>query len=53
MKDVVRTVRVPEHDDKLIEQLVKQGRFINKSDFLRQAVKKMLESEREEGAHLT
>jgi len=46
MNDVRIAARIPEQDDSQIEDLVKQGRFINKSGFLRKAVRKLLESEK-------
>lgn len=46
MNDVRIAARIPEQDDSQIEDLVKQGRFINKSDFLRKAVRKLLKSEK-------
>jgi len=43
LKDVRIAARIPEQDDNTIERLVRDGRFINKSDFFRQAIKKLLE----------
>jgi len=43
MYDVRMAVRVPIKDREAIEQLVKEGRYINRSDFFRQAIKKLLE----------
>ena len=42
LNDVKVSARIPMEDDKLIEKLVKEGKFLNKSDFLRKAVKKLL-----------
>jgi len=48
-KNVIMSIRIPYQDVKRIEQLVKQGRFMNRSDFLRIAIKKLLELELEKG----
>ena len=45
MNDVRIAARIPEKDDALIEKLVKQGKFLNKCDFFRHAVRKLLEVE--------
>jgi len=45
MTAIKLTFRLPLEDYKLINQLVKQGKYLNKSDFLRKAVKKQLEKE--------
>jgi len=39
------SARIPLEDNKAIEKLVKEGKYINKSDFFRKAIKKLLESE--------
>ena len=41
------SARIPLEDDKQIEKLVRQGKYINKRDFFRKAIKKLLESESE------
>ena len=46
-KGKIATVKLPPQDYKRIEELVKEGKYLNKSDFLRKAVKKLLESESE------
>ena len=46
-KERVTTVRIPAFEYDLIMKLVKEGRYLNFSDFLRKAVKKLLESESE------
>lgn len=43
MKNVRIAARIPEKDDGVIEHLVEQGRYLNKSDFFRQAIRKLLE----------
>lgn len=43
MNDIRIAARIPMQDDQTIEQLVKEGRFVNKSDFFRQAIRKLLE----------
>jgi len=45
MNDVRIACRIPIEDDKAIEKLVKEGKYLNKSDFFRKAIKKLLESE--------
>jgi len=45
MNDVIIACRIPRKEDEAIEKLVKEGKYINKSDFFRKAVKKLLESE--------
>ena len=42
MQDIRIACRIPREDDETIERLVSEGQFINKSDFFRQAVKKLL-----------
>ena len=44
-KGKITTVKLPPQDYKQIEELVRDGKYLNKSDFLRKAVKKLLESE--------
>jgi len=46
-KGKITTVKLPPQDYKQIEELVREGKYLNKSDFLRKAVKKLLESESE------
>jgi len=46
LKDGVISVRLSKQDKKHIEKLVKTGWFINKSDFIRHAIKKQLEQSR-------
>lgn len=43
MNDIRIAARIPKQDDETIEQLVGEGKFINKSDFFRQAIKRLLE----------
>lgn len=45
MNDVIVAYRIPRKEDEAIEKLVKEGRYINKSDFFRKAIKKLLEIE--------
>ena len=42
-KEVITTVRIPVYDYNLIKDLVKNGKYLNFSDFVRIAVKKLLE----------
>ena len=45
MNDVIVAYRIPRKEDEAIEKLVKEGRYINKSDFFRKVIKKLLEIE--------
>jgi len=45
MNDVIVACRIPRKEDEAIEKLVKEGRYINKSDFFRKVIKKLLEIE--------
>ena len=42
---VVTTVRLPAYEYEEIKKLVKNGKYLNFADFVRKAVKKLLESE--------
>jgi len=46
MNDVRIACRIPIEDDKAIEKLVKAGKYINKSDFIRKAIKRLLEEDK-------
>ena len=46
-KNKITTVRLPANDYRQIKNLVNRGKYINFSDFIRKAVKKLLESESE------
>lgn len=48
MDDEVVTVRLPRKDAEAVDRLVKDGSFLNRSDFVRDAVRAALE-ERDEG----
>jgi len=43
---VLIAVRIPIEDNKTIEKLVKEGKYLNKSDFFRKAIKKLLECDK-------
>ena len=43
---VLVSVRIPIEDNKTIEKLVKRGKYINKSDFFRKAIKRLLEEDK-------
>ena len=45
MNDVIIACRIPRKEDEAVEKLVKDGKYINKSDFFRKAIKILLESE--------
>ena len=42
---VIITVRIPAYEYEQIKKLVKNGKYLNFADFVRKAVKKLLESE--------
>ena len=44
MDDEVVTVRLPRKDAEAVDRLVREGAFINRSDFVRNAVRAALES---------
>jgi len=44
-KEVITTVRLPAKDYQQIKNLVNQGKYLNFADFIRKAVRKMLELE--------
>jgi len=44
-RQVITTVRLPSYEYEQIKKLVKDGKYLNFADFVRKAVKKLLESE--------
>jgi len=42
-KEIITTVRVPRYDYSLIKKLVKEGIYLNFSDFFREAIREKLD----------